>query len=183
MAGKVLGQRRAVPPEVEADGPEGDEARQRIGQAAYDLNVQQYCCGGLNFGYFYDRSPIIAHDDAPPPAYTMADFTPSTVPGCRLPFSRLADGRPITDALGPGYTLLRRDPSINVDALIAPLHRAGAPIEVIDIAADAVALYDHALLLVRTDQHIAWRGNVVPADAEALIDQLLGRKVKLAQAA
>ena len=26
----------------------------RVGQEAYDLNVQQYCCGGLNFGYFYD---------------------------------------------------------------------------------------------------------------------------------
>lgn len=183
MAGKVLGQRRAVPPEVEAEGPEGDAARQRVGQAAYDLNVQQYCCGGLNFGYFYDRSPIIVADDTPPPAYTMADFTPSTVPGCRVPFSRLADGRPITDTLSAGYTLLRRDPAIVVDALIAPLRRAGAPIEVIDIAPDAAALYDHALLLVRTDQHIAWRGNVVPTDAESLIDQLLGRKVKLAKAA
>ncbi len=183
MAGKVLGQRRAVPPEVEADGPEGDEARQRVGQAAYDLNVQQYCCGGLNFGYFYDRSPIIVSDDASPPAYSMADFTPSTVPGCRMPFSRMPDGRPITDTLSAGYTLLRRDPAIVVDALIAPLRRAGAPIEVIDIPPETAALYDHALLLVRTDQHIAWRGDMVPADAEALIDQLLGRKVKLARAA
>ena len=32
----------------------GDAARARIGTGAYDLNVQQYCCGGLNFGYFYD---------------------------------------------------------------------------------------------------------------------------------
>ena len=48
-----------------------------MGQAAYDLNVQQYCCAGLNFGYFYDRSPIIAYDGAEQPGYTMADFTPS----------------------------------------------------------------------------------------------------------
>jgi 4-hydroxy-2-oxoheptanedioate aldolase len=27
--------------------------------------VQQYCCGGLNFGYFYDRSPLIAYDGEP----------------------------------------------------------------------------------------------------------------------
>jgi len=183
MAGKVLSQRRAVPEEVEAPGPEGDAVRQRVGQTAYDLNVQQYCCGGLNFGYFYDRSPIIAYDGAPPPAYSMAEFTPSSVPGCRVPFSLLPDGRPITDAIGSGYTLLRRDPSIDVDALVEPLRRAGAPVEVVDVASDATALYDHALLLVRTDQHIAWRGDAVPADAEGLADKLLGRKAKLAKAA
>lgn len=106
MAGKVLGQRRTVPDEIEQPGAEGDAVRQRVGQAAYDLNVQQYCCGGLNFGYFYDRSPIIVYDGAEQPAYTMADFTPSTIPGCRVPFSKLLDGRPVTDAFGPGYTLL-----------------------------------------------------------------------------
>ena len=113
MAGKVLGQRRTVPEEIELEGPEGDAVRQRVGQAAYDLNVQQYCCGGLNFGYFYDASPIIVYDGASQPAYTMADFTPSTAPGCRLPFCELPDGRPVYDALGPGYTLLRTDPGLD----------------------------------------------------------------------
>ena len=119
MAGKVLGQRRAVPDEIEHPGVAGDAVRRQVGRAAYDLNVQQYCCGGLNFGYFYDRSPIIAYDGAEPPTYTMADFTPSTVPGCRVPFSALPDGRPVYDALGPGYTLLRLDSEIE----IAPLSK------------------------------------------------------------
>ena len=109
MAGKVLSQRRAVPDEIEQPGPEGDAVRKQVGQAAYDLNVQQYCCAGLNFGYFYDQSPIIAYDGAEQPGFTMADFTPSSTPGCRLPFAKLADGRPVYDALGPGYTLLRYD--------------------------------------------------------------------------
>jgi len=47
MALKVLSQRRAVPEAIEAPGPEGDAVRAQIGKAAYDLNVQQYCCGGL----------------------------------------------------------------------------------------------------------------------------------------
>ena len=46
MAGKVLGQRRTVPDEIEQPGADGDAVRKRVGQAAYDLNVQQYCCGG-----------------------------------------------------------------------------------------------------------------------------------------
>ena len=104
-------QRGAVPAEIEDDTPEGEAARAALGRLAYDLNVQQYCCGGLNFGYYYDNSPIIAYDGEKQPAYSMADFTPSTVPGCRTPHIRLADGTSLYDAMGPEYTLLRRDPS------------------------------------------------------------------------
>ncbi|MEY3637112.1 MAG: 2,4-dichlorophenol 6-monooxygenase, partial [Pseudomonadota bacterium] len=46
---------------------------------AGDLNVQQFCCEGLNFGYYYEGSPIIAHEDEPAPAYSMGSFTPSTI--------------------------------------------------------------------------------------------------------
>src|SRR5207244_9658550 len=60
---------------------------------SYDLNVQQYCCAGLNFGYYYDRSPIIAHDGEAPPPYSMGSFTASTVPGARVPHLWLSDGR------------------------------------------------------------------------------------------
>ena len=114
MAGKVLGQRRTVPDEIEIEGPEGDAVRRRVGQAAYDLNVQQYCCGGLNFGYFYDASPIIAYDGESPAR--LHDGGLHAVDGAGLPGAvpKLPDGRPIYDAFGPGYTLLRRDGDVAV---------------------------------------------------------------------
>ena len=34
-----------------------------VGRLTYEINVQQYACAGLNFGTYYDRSPIIANDD------------------------------------------------------------------------------------------------------------------------
>jgi 2-polyprenyl-6-methoxyphenol hydroxylase-like FAD-dependent oxidoreductase len=176
MAGKVLGQRRTVPDEIEQPGPEGDAVRKTVGQAAYDLNVQQYCCGGLNFGYFYDGSPIIAYDGAEPPAYTMADFTPSTVPGCRVPFSVLPDGRPVFDAFGPGYTLLRLDPEIAITPLVAAMREAKVPLQIVEIeSAEPTDAYDRKLILVRTDQHVVWRGDVVPEQVEQLVDRLRGR--------
>jgi len=176
MAGKVLGQRRTVPDEIEQPGAEGDAVRNRVGQAAYDLNVQQYCCGGLNFGYYYDRSPIIAYDGAEPPAYTMADFTPSTVPGCRVPFSSLPDGRPVYDALGPGYTLLRLDPQTTVAPFVTAMRDGGIPIEVVDLpTGGAKHPYDRKLIVVRTDQHVAWRGDALPDRPEHLVDILRGR--------
>jgi 2-polyprenyl-6-methoxyphenol hydroxylase-like FAD-dependent oxidoreductase len=174
MAGKVLGQRRTVPDEIEQPGAAGDTVRQQVGQAAYDLNVQQYCCGGLNFGYFYDRSPIILYDGAEQPAYTMADFTPSTIPGCRVPFATLPDGRPIYDALGPGYTLLRLDSNIVVTPLVDAMHDGGVPIEVVDLQAGD-SDHDRKLILVRTDQHIVWRGDALPDRPDRLVDTLTGR--------
>ena len=71
-----------------------------MGQAAYELNVQQFACAGLNFGYYYDASPIISYDGEAQPRYTMHDYTPSTVPGCRTPHLWLADGRSLYDAMG-----------------------------------------------------------------------------------
>jgi 2-polyprenyl-6-methoxyphenol hydroxylase-like FAD-dependent oxidoreductase len=179
MALKVLGQRRTVPAEIELPGPEGDAVRRRVGQAAYDLNVQQYCCGGLNFGYFYDRSPIIAYDGAEPPAYTMAEFTPSTVPGCRAPHLVLRDGRSLYDALEPGYTLLRLDPTVTVAPLQAAAAARRAPLAIVDIEAEAAAQsYDRKLVLVRTDQHIAWRGDALPDDLHAFLAHLCGTRAE-----
>jgi 2-polyprenyl-6-methoxyphenol hydroxylase-like FAD-dependent oxidoreductase len=176
MAGKVLSQRRAVPDEIEMPGPEGDAVRQRVGQAAYDLNVQQYCCGGLNFGYFYDRSPIIVYDGETQPSYTMADFTPSTTPGCRVPFARLSGGRPVYDAFGPGYTLLRLDPDVAVARFVDAMRQGGVPIELIDVQPDgSKELYDRKLILVRSDQHVAWRGDALPEKPDDLMNILLGK--------
>lgn len=168
-------QRRAVPATIEDDSAEGAAAREAIGAAAYALNVQQYCAAGLNFGYYYDQSPIIAYDGEPAPPYTMGDFTPSTVPGCRAPHLWLDNGQSLYDLFGPGYTLLRFDPAIDVTPLLDDAHSRRVPLALRDIATpDTRAHYPHNLVLVRTDQHIAWRGNQPPDDTEALLDHLCG---------
>jgi hypothetical protein len=74
-------QRNELSPEVERLDAIGEAARAAAGQLAYALDVEQQCCGGLNFGYFYDRSPIIAYDGEQAPTYTMGTFTSTTVPG------------------------------------------------------------------------------------------------------
>ncbi|HEY0823105.1 MAG TPA: FAD-dependent oxidoreductase [Ramlibacter sp.] len=168
-------EREGVPPGIDAPGAEGDAARAAAGRALYELNVKQYCCGGLNFGYFYDRSPLVAYDGEAPPAYTMDRFTPSTVPGCRTPHLWLDDGRSLYDALGPGYTLLRFDPGVSTAALEDAAARRGVPLHVLDVrSAEAAALYGHKLVLSRPDQHVAWRGNALPADPLALVDRIRG---------
>jgi 2-polyprenyl-6-methoxyphenol hydroxylase-like FAD-dependent oxidoreductase len=174
-AQKMIRARRAVPPDIEAPGPEGDVLRAEIGREAYDLNVQQFCCAGLNFGYFYTGSPIIVADGEAPPPYTMGDFTPSTVPGCRAPHLWLADGRSLYDAFGPGYTLLRFDRRVDIRALEEAARDARVPLSVLDVEAKEVPrAYRHRLVLCRADQHVAWRGDRMPVDPVALVDQLRG---------
>lgn len=178
-AQKMIRARRAVPPDIEAPGPEGEAIRAEVGREAYDLNVQQFCCAGLNFGYFYTGSPILAADDgeAPPP-YSMGGFTPSTTPGCRAPHLWLADGRSLYDAFGPGYTLLRFDPQVDVQPLLAAAQARRVPLTVLDVQArgDIPPAYRHKLVLCRADQHVAWRGDAMPADAAGLVDLLRGAR-------
>lgn len=177
-AQKMMKARRAVPANIEEAGPAGDALRAGIGQEAYDLNVQQFCCAGLNFGYFYIGSPIMVVDDEAPPAYTMGSFTPSTAPGCRAPHFWLAGGQSLYDAFGPGYTLLRLDARLDVQPLVNAAQTRQMPLKVLDVQREALLdlpdAYRHKLVLVRADQHVAWRADALPADAAGLVQRLRG---------
>jgi len=171
----MAGQRAAVPDNIEDPGPEGAAARAALGKQAYDLNVQQYCAAGLNFGYFYDDSDIIAHDGETAPEYSMSSFCHSTVPGCRTPHLWLGNGRSLYDAVGPEFTLLRVNSAIDVSPFVHAAGARGLPLAVLDLEGPEVAaLYDRQLLLMRPDQHTAWRGNTLPDDPDALIDLVRG---------
>ena len=176
-AAKMIRARRAVPPNIEAEDDAGRLARQEIGREAYELNVQQFCCAGLNFGYYYEASPIIVPDDEAPPAYTMGGFTPSTVPGCRAPHVWLPDGRSLYDAFGPGYTLLQLDAAVDTGPLVAAAQGRGVPLTVLDLSGLSLPeAYRHPLVLCRQDQHVAWRGHRLPNDPAALVDLLRGAR-------
>jgi 2-polyprenyl-6-methoxyphenol hydroxylase-like FAD-dependent oxidoreductase len=167
--------RGAVPGDIEDAGPAGELARREVGRLAYEINVQQYACAGLNFGTYYDRSPIIAYDGAEHPAYTMDSYTPSTVPGCRTPHLQCDNGGSLYDAMGPEFTLLRFDPSAETAPLQIAAERRGVPLAVLDVNATAArGLYGHRLVLSRPDQHVAWRGDALPSDPLALIDHVRG---------
>jgi hypothetical protein len=184
MALNNIRQRTGTPVEVELPGPEGDAVRARVGKEAYELNVNQYCCGGLNFGYFYAKSPVIAYDGGEHPLYTMSEFTPSTVPGCRAPHFFLPDGRSLYDLFGPDYSLLRFDPAVDVEGLVQAAAHRGVPLTLVDLPTESAGdLYPHKLALIRPDQHIAWRSDSEPFDPLALIDLIRGATVTAAHQA
>src|SRR5947209_8640778 len=167
--------RGAIPDEIDDEGPHGELARKEIGRLTYEINVQQYACAGLNFGSYYDRSPIIVYDGAEHPPYTMDSYTPSTVPGCRTPHVWLENGVSLYDAMGPEFTLLRFDSALDVSALQSAAHSRRLPLKVLEVPKTSAAnVYSNGLVLSRPDQHVAWRGDSLPADALALIDRVRG---------
>jgi hypothetical protein len=174
-AEKETARRGAVPAAIGAPGLEGDRARAEAGRVCYNINVHQFCCGGLNFGTYYENSPIIAYDGAPHPIFSMSEFTPSTVPGCRTPHVWLADGRSLYDAMGAEYTLLRLDPGVGVAHLVAAARQRGLSLAVVDVdSPETPGLYTTKLVLSRPDQHVAWRGDACPTDPLGLIDLIRG---------
>jgi hypothetical protein len=82
----------------------------------------------------------------------------------------------VYDALGPGYTLLRYDPDVAVAPLAEAMQAGGVPFTIVDVPAPAPG---HKLIVARTDQHVAWRGDAVPDNPAQLVGKLLGRDVNL----
>ncbi len=162
---------------IEDAGPEGDAIRRQVRNQLLDVDSRQFNAEGLNFGLHYDRSPIIVYDDGVAPPFEVAEYTPSTVPGCRVPhFVFVETGEPLLDLLGRGFTLLVSDDEIDCSGLVDAAAACGLPLQVIDIAHEPKArrVYDHKLVLVRPDDRIAWRSNTPPADPAWLIAKVRG---------
>ena len=167
-------QGRKIPKLVESKSLLGRLLRKRMGRRMYEMNLPQFACQGLNFGYYYDNSPIIHYDGEAPPIYEMGRATASTVPGCRLPHFWVSSGRSIYDELGPVYTLLCFNGSRAEEPFAQAFEEAGLPLKVLSVDSQP-DVYTTAYVLARTDQHVAWRGDALPENAEEFVSVCAGR--------
>jgi hypothetical protein len=93
-----------------------------------------------------------------------------------MPSVLLDDGEPIYDRLGLWFTLacFAAPPG---EALIAAAARRGVALDVLRIDDPAiVSVYGRGLLLIRPDQHTAWRGTLCEdaRTADAVMARVLG---------
>ena len=168
----------AVPPELEDDGASGEAARRTLG-ALLATCGEQYKSIGVQLGARYDGSPIIAAEGMPP-SDSFISYTASSVPGGRAPHVWLDDGRgfgsSLYDRLGAGFTLLHLGPHPpETTALTDAAAARKMPLRTLTVAdPDIRDFYNCDLVLIRPDQHVAWRGNAAPQDASALLARLVG---------
>lgn len=159
------------------EGWAGDRTRARLGREIADLGNLENEALGVELGYRYDDSPVVCSEAGPAPAQTLHEYTPTTWPGARPPSVHLADGTALFDLLGRGFTLLRFADH-PVDGLVEAAALRGVPLDVVDVRdSTARGLYERDLVLVRPDQHVAWRGHRSPADPLAVVDRVRGAAV------
>lgn len=168
--------RKQFDPVINDDTAEGAAAREKLGKNIQDLGNLENEAWGIEWGYRYDDSPVICHEDGTAPAYEWEYYEPTTWPGVRAPNIFLDDGEPLFDKLGRGFTLVTSG-----DASTAPFEAAakavGLPLDVLALNNEkAAALYEKKLVLLRPDQHVAWRGDASPSEDEAarIIDIVRG---------
>jgi hypothetical protein len=158
---------------IESPGPDGDAERERVGARLRQFG-EEFASIGVQLGARYDGSPIVLSDGTAPPPDSPDVYMPSACPGGRVPHLRLRDGSSLFDRLGLGFTLLRTDPSADVDRLTRLALSQRVPLDIVDIDhTGARDFYEAALVLVRPDQHVAWRGSRI-TDARQLIDVVTG---------
>src|SRR5215468_4593468 len=167
-----------VPAAVEEDSPAGEAARREVGALLATFG-EQFASIGVQLGARYDGSPIIVRD-GDPPADDFVAYRPTGVPGGRAPHAWLDDrresGSSLFDRLGIGFTLVRLGGKApDLAALRTAARARGVPLSILDIP-DAVTrdLYGANLALIRPDQHVAWRANSLPADADRLLAHVVG---------
>jgi hypothetical protein len=160
--------------ELDADSEAGEALRAEVAKAL-EVKDPEFHSLGLVLGYDYPDSPVVVPDGSPRTERPVNVFEPSAHPGARLPHVRLPDGTSIYDLLGEGFTLIRLGPGADGEALSATAARLRIPLRVLDLVhlPRLRTLYEADLVLVRPDQHIAWRGPAVD-DPAALLRHVVG---------
>jgi 2-polyprenyl-6-methoxyphenol hydroxylase-like FAD-dependent oxidoreductase len=157
------------------DTPEGEALRARVGPALVRNIGRMFRTDGLQLGYRYDPSPIRIDDGTPDVADDPEAYVPSARPGARAPHVTLGDGRSTLDLFGRGFVLLNFADAADACALETAAASRGMPFETVAINDTEVAsLYQRRLVLVRPDGHVAWRGDTVPGNPGATLDQVRG---------
>jgi 2-polyprenyl-6-methoxyphenol hydroxylase-like FAD-dependent oxidoreductase len=156
-------------PNIHDNTPDGAATRANLAAVADVEQRKTNEMTGAELGYHYFGSPLVAAETEAPP-YDFIDYTPSTIPGVRLPHAWLDNSRAVQDSIGDGYTLIRLGGSkADASALASAFRQIGAPFTALDLTGQAARdVYGHDLILVRPDLHVVWRGNRPPENPAQL---------------
>lgn len=164
-----------VPAALEEETAEGQKARADLGRHLSGF-TEEFASLGIQLGARYDASPLIANDGTAPPPDSPVEYVPTACPGGRAPHQWLNDGASIHDRFGKWFTLVKfGSASTDTAAFAAAAEALDVPLDIVDVAEKAARdLYACTFALIRPDHHVAWRGDSLPADAEALMRQVSG---------
>jgi len=169
---------RSYQADLESEAPVSAERRAAIGAGIAELGNAENESWGIEFGYVYQGSPIVADEPGATPPQDPVRYVPTTMPGARLPSTFLKDGSALFDRLGPWFTLVNFG-NLDVGGLAAAARKAAIPLQVLTLDEPQLqGVYGRDALLVRPDHHVAWRGTERSGvDADRILARALGWEV------
>jgi FAD-dependent monooxygenase len=174
---------RADPALVDEDSDRGAAHRAELAAFVAEHDGENTSTG-IELGYSYAGSPVVAGDEGARPELDPLVYVPTTAPGSRAPHVALPDGTSILSRFSRGLTLVDHgapDARRILDAAAA----LGVPVSHLALSpsAPSAPVYERRLVLVRPDGHVAWRGDDAPADCPALLARVTGHGARVAAAA
>jgi FAD-dependent monooxygenase len=140
---------------------------------------------GLELDLRYDFSPCVVPDRSVALRWDVNGYAPSTRPGSRAPHVFLKKGgASVYDLFGKEWTLMQfmdegGKGAVKVGALLEVAEELRFPVKHVVLREEdhVRRLWEHNLVLVRPDAHVAWRGNKAPDrdEAEQILSVASGR--------
>ncbi len=165
-----------VRPALEEASLRGEATRREVADIIQATKLREFKTLGLILGMRYENSPIVVPDgSAPPPDHFML-YIPSAHPGCLAPHLWLADGSSLYDHFGDGFTLLAAGGDMTAaKRMVAAAAQRNIPFKLLAPADERLyGRYGACFTLIRPDQHVAWRGETIPADCDTLLARVTG---------
>ncbi len=160
---------------VTEPGPQGGASRRRTSEYLKDFAFMEFKTLGVQLGASYYGSGVVVPDGSPAPDDCPTRYVPSSRPGGRLPHSWLGPDRSTLDEVGTGLTLYSIGTTTDRSRWRQAADDIGVEIKFVDLSGpEHEKLFGRGLLLVRPDQHIAWRAPEAPEDIGALFRLVLG---------
>lgn len=174
-AASVQNWRDRVRPEVFEHSLAGQQAREALAEAFRINQGHMHSMIGLELGYSYAGSAIIADEPGNLAEWETCRYMPHARPGVRIPHMWLKDGRALQDLLEMKFVVLDLLGGIDTSGIERAFAKIGAPLQTVHLDEPRLrAVYGRSLFLLRPDMHVAWRGDAPPEPADALAAQVTG---------
>ena len=166
-----------VGPDIEADTAAGAAARSAAARHLAQYSRWEFDTPGIQLGVNYRHSPVVIDDGSPEAADSPIDYVPRAQAGSRLPHTWLSAEKCLYDQLGLGYTLIGNSAHGATASWTEAASARGIPLKILILPShtEVEGLGAGGWLLVRPDQHIAWRGET--GDPGGVLDIVSGRSL------
>ncbi len=159
---------------------EGAQLRDEASQHIQLTKAREFLNLRVVLGYHYGESSLVVSDGSAIAPQGGEQYVPSASPGCVAPHAWMEDGSSLYDGFGQGFTLLvtdwkADDVDLNIRQATHDATKTKIPLTVSSPENSTLAeLYSARYVLIRPDQHVAWRGDSWPDNGQQLLERVSG---------